>query len=160
MQELHKKGSTAECDHYRGLLISDHLGKVGATVVDGEMEARGSTTSYLPVAQCGAVQRRGTDLANHLVCTAFDVAAAKGMSIAVLFLDLAKAFDFVLREIVLGWPRFKDGEGLEYLCQLGLERERALVLAEEINEHTVLEELRVHPHLRELLTSLHTNSWF
>ena len=34
------------------------------------------------------------------------------------------------------------------------------MLAEEINNHTVLEELRLHPHLRELLAPLHTNSWF
>ena len=81
------------------------------------------------------------------------------MSVAVLFVDLFKAFDKVLREIVLGWPQ-NGNQGAEYLEKLSVDREHARKLAAEINQSTVLEEAGVPELARELLTSMHTGSWF
>ena len=65
--------------------------------------------------QRAGVPGRGTDLANHIVRTYIDHANIRGKSIAVILVDLSAAFDPVVCEIALGWPRYK----------LQLERERA-----------------------------------
>ena len=39
IRELHKKGSKRDCDKYRGLLISDHLGKAAADMLYDEVAA-------------------------------------------------------------------------------------------------------------------------
>lgn len=82
-----KKGSNLERDNSRGLPIGDHLSKLHLT--------------HIPKAQCGACLGRITDMANHTVHAFIDLAAnsAKGSS-CVVFLDLTKACDKAIREIV------------------------------------------------------------
>ena len=47
------------------------------------------------------------------------------------------------------------------LCLLGLSTEQAQVIAREINENgCVLTQMKVHQLIRELITSLHTGTWF
>ena len=92
-----------QCDCYRGLLISDHLSKAFTCILDEYVDPLYNRT--LPQTQCGAARAKGTDLANHLVRSALDYARGTGRSIFVLYIDLIKAFDFALGEIVAGWPR-------------------------------------------------------
>eukprot|EP00974_Lingulodinium_polyedra_P072497 7015386-Lingulodinium_polyedra.AAC.1 len=54
--------------------------------------------------QHGAVARRGVDLAAHLVLSFLEHCCLAAKSCFVLYLDLAKAFDPVVRELVLGIP--------------------------------------------------------
>ena len=83
------------------------------------------------------------------------------LSIAVLFIDLVKTFDHALRQVVIGWPHYFDGEGVEYLVQLGLPRKHAEDFAEDItNNGCILDHFKAHPHVRALITSLHTKSCF
>eukprot|EP00973_Karenia_brevis_P081305 11271377-Karenia_brevis.AAC.1 len=44
--------------------------------------------------------------------------------------------------------------------QLGFSRSHAEKLEKEINDGAVLADLQVHPHVIELLSSMHTQSWF
>ena len=88
-------------------------------------------------------------------------AAANQLSIAILFVDLTKAFDLVLREVVLGWPQLPGIKGIEYLEELGFPADHARQLAAEIaSDGCVFDEIRIHPHVRELVASMHTKSWF
>ena len=52
----------------------------------------------------------GTALASHVARSFLAVAAVWGWSTFVLLLDLTKAFDKVLRELVLGWPEGFSGD--------------------------------------------------
>ena len=158
LQELHKKGSTRVCDNFRGLLISDHLGKAASSVLYEPID--GPYHAYVPPAQCGAVKSKSGDLATHLLRTMLDIAAASCLSIVILFVDLVKAFDRVLREIVLGWPQSGASDGVQYLIDMGFNSDQAADLAREIANGTVLDEMRVHPHVKMLLASMHTGSWF
>eukprot|EP00973_Karenia_brevis_P000115 15107-Karenia_brevis.AAC.1 len=58
----------------------------------------------IPKEQCGAAAGRGTDLATHVIRSAIDYASLQGLAISILFIDLTKAFDYLVREIALGWP--------------------------------------------------------
>ena len=131
MQELPKKGNRIICDNFRGLLISDHLGKAASSILYHSIDE--PYHKYVPQSQCDAVKKKGSDLGTHTLRTAIDRAASLGLSPAILFVDLVKAFDRVLREIVLGWPQTGEENGVEYLVKLGFERHHVEVLSDEIN---------------------------
>ena len=154
LKELHKKGNTRICDHYRGLLISDHLGKAAASILYDHVDAQ--YHDYLPQAQCGAVKKKGGDFATHLLRTVMDHAASWGLSIVILFVDLVKAFDRILREVVLDWSQLPEQRSTEYLQELGFSHKQSIVL----EAGSVLQDIFVYPHVRELLASMHTGSWF
>ena len=158
LQELHKKDSTRVCDNFRGLLISDHLGKAASSVLYDPIDV--PYHSYVPQTQCGAVKRKSGDLATHFLRTMMDMATACSLSVVILFIDLVKAFDRVLREIVIGWPQSGADDGVQYLMGLGFSRDHATDLAKEIGAGTVLDDIKVHPHVTALLASMHTGSWF
>eukprot|EP00973_Karenia_brevis_P015981 2184649-Karenia_brevis.AAC.1 len=65
--------------------------------------------------QCGAVRKRGTDFATHLVASAVAAASMMSLSIFVLFLDLVKAFDRVVRQLVVGWGNSPTHDRKAYL---------------------------------------------
>ena len=98
---LFKKGDASKCNSYRGLLVSDHIGKIVASVVQTEIDAR--YCQQVGADQYGAVRGRGTALAQFLVRNFLDFCTLFCLSSMVLFLDLSKAFDFAPREIVMGW---------------------------------------------------------
>ena len=69
----------------------------------------------MPPDQHGAVAFKGTDFASHIIATAIDLAALLRLSIFVLFVDLTKAFDRVIRQHPLGWGDLPPSERLSYL---------------------------------------------
>ena len=116
---------------------------------------------YMPSVQCGAVPRKGTDFATHLVRSAVDYAALMGKSVALIFIDLIKAFDFAIRELAIGWPQLSEMSHVDHLCNLGLSRDRAQTVAGDIDSNgCILDQLQAHPHIIQMVSSLHTKSWF
>ena len=95
----------------------------------------------MPSCQFGAIKGGGTDLAHHLVLTALDYAAAMSYSIFVLFVDLVKAFDKVLRELVMGFSHHPAGDRVEYLCSVRLSHSDAEWMCCYIDEHGTAFEL-------------------
>eukprot|EP00973_Karenia_brevis_P036315 5008051-Karenia_brevis.AAC.1 len=71
----------------------------------------------IPMEQCGAAAGRGTDLATHVIRSAIDYACMLGLSIAILFIDLTKAFDYIVREIALGWPQKSIPDRIKLLVE-------------------------------------------
>ncbi|CAK0907837.1 unnamed protein product [Prorocentrum cordatum] len=90
-----KKGSVHECDDHRGLLLSDHAGKALTGMLKRSIED--VYTAKMPINQHGAVAGRGTDFASHIVATMADIASMMGWSVFILYLDIVKAFDRVIR---------------------------------------------------------------
>jgi hypothetical protein len=122
--DLYKgKGDPALCDSSRGLLVSDHLGKAFVSVLRDEVNE--PYMRNMPDCQHGGVRGLGTDMAHHFVLSAIDFAAAKKQSVFVLFLDLVKAFDKIIREIVVGWPQHCGPDRVAYLTTIGIPEEIA-----------------------------------
>eukprot|EP00972_Heterocapsa_arctica_P037742 5555703-Heterocapsa_arctica.AAC.1 len=58
----------------------------------------------MPQCQHGYVPGRGTDFATHTLLTAASLARSRGLCFFALFVDLVKAFDRIIREVLIGWP--------------------------------------------------------
>eukprot|EP00959_Pyramimonas_sp_CCMP1952_P047377 988789-Pyramimonas_sp.AAC.1 len=103
MQNAHKrKGPLTDCDESRGLVLEDHAAK-GLEQLLSHM-VTGPYQDHIPEVQRGAVAGRGTDYAAHHVHSFQAYCNATGRSAFAWFVDLAKAFDRIVREVVLGWP--------------------------------------------------------
>ena len=128
------------------------MGKVGAAVINDGID--GPYHAAVPPNQCGATRGKGTDLATHLLRSVQDYAKMHYKSLAIVFVDLSKAFDKIVREIVMGWfdkdwPIVSEQERrkrcVDTLCGHGLSRRQAKKLARIIEAGFVLGEAGVDP---------------
>ena len=160
--ELFKgKGDAKVCDASRGLLIGDHMAKGFIGCLKDSIE--NLYTANMPSCQHGAVSGGGSDLAHHLVLSAIDYAFAMSLSIFVLFVDLVKAFDKVLRELVMGFPHgvpLSNDAKIAYLVSIGLSRDEALWMVDYINEHgSAFDQWEVDKKVTALICGLHSKAW-
>eukprot|EP00973_Karenia_brevis_P085828 11905929-Karenia_brevis.AAC.1 len=89
----------------------------------------------VPIDQHGATAKRGTDFAHHIVRSFIDYANMAKLSFFVLFLDLIKAFDRIVRELVFGWPPDVPSDHAQYLTDLGIPPKAAEYIAEYVDSH-------------------------
>ena len=52
--------------------------------------------------------------------------------VGICFVDLVKAFDRVLRELMMGWPRSMTSHPIDYLRKVGVGKEDAIWLVDWI----------------------------
>ena len=162
-KELFKsKGSPTNTDDYRGLLISDHMAKAFLGVLKDEVDPVYQANQ--PRSQHGAMKGRGTDSAHHFVLSCLDYAVISAMSIMVLFVDLSKAYDRILREIVMGYPQHVPNQPdtqLKYLMKLGLEENVAKFIYEYIAEFgDAFFQWSLDRKVASLINALHSKCWF
>lgn len=112
-----RKGDPAVSDSSRGVLLATHASKGFANILAEEVDPL--YEKNMPECQNGAVASRGTDFAGHIIRCLLGVANLASLSIFVLFIDLVKAFDQAVREIVFGFPEDVE-DPLEYLLTIGL----------------------------------------
>ena len=128
-----RKGDPQECDNSRGILLADHASKALAGAVKRAVDAPYS--AHMPECQHGVVAGKGTEVASHLIRTAIDVAKLQRLSVFVLFIDLVKAFDRVIRQLVLGWGDRPPGDPAAALEALGASPRAAAWIAQYIQDH-------------------------
>ena len=158
--DLYKgKGDPSVTDNSRGLLIADHASKVFTGLLRKRVEPY--YMSYIPREQFGCASARGTVFATHLLRSFIDYCSILSASFFVLFIDLSKAFDFAIREILLSWRQGFDEDKVAHLMTLGLNEHDAEELVRDL-EHNggLLEYLGCDASVCELINSVHTNSWF
>ena len=153
------KGDRLVCDHSRGLLLADHSSKAFASQLKSYVDPVYELA--MPINQHGATRGRGTDFASHIVRSLIGVADVRCWSVFALFLDLIKAYDRVIRELVLGWPSNIETTGLDYLLNLGVNTSAAEWIAAFVDRTGGLLKLwGVDPKVRVLIAAMHTGSWF
>jgi hypothetical protein len=153
-----KKGPTTICDNSRGILLADHSGKGLTALIKNKLDP--DYTANIPSNQYGAVALKGTDFASHVVRSAISHASRVGASILVLFLDLVKAFDKAIRQLVYGWGPVVPPDPVAELVALGVTPKAAAWMARYIEQKGhVLEQWGADPKAVELAQSLHANAW-
>ena len=155
------KGDKRVCDNSRGLTIMSHPAKMMLQPVKDVAEP--FYLAGVPKSQYGATRGGGTDFGHHVVLEAIAYAASVGLSIFVLFLDLVKAFDLVLRELVFGFPPHVDEDNaskLAYLAGIGIEREDAQWIIDTIaTEGCAFDRFGVDRGTRDIINEAHSMSW-
>ena len=89
------KGDAADCNSHRRLLMADHASVLRPPIAQ-------VCDQRLPAEQCGCVRGRGTARVMHTSRQFARRAAAHKRPCALIFADLVKAFDRVLRAVVMG----------------------------------------------------------
>eukprot|EP00973_Karenia_brevis_P050951 7074997-Karenia_brevis.AAC.1 len=143
----------------RGILLACHSFKA---VLSAVLEPFESCYHHnIPECQHGAVKSKGTDLATHVVLTAIDLAARWAWCIFILFVDLSKAFDRVVRELVMGIPPSCKTSLLDYLASVGVPRKAAEWIDAYLKQHgPLLRQWGVPEQVVQLICSLHDRCWF
>ena len=105
---------------------------------------------------------RSGDVASHVLRTFVDLAIARSQCCFLLFLDLVKAFDYALRELLFGFSHdCKTREQQENVFKL-------LNVPQDVASHVmdwnaahgpILESIGVDCKARELMKPLYTNPW-
>lgn len=153
------KGNPAQCKNSRGLLVSDHLAKGFISMLKDEVEPH--YAKHVPSTQFGSVAKGGTEYAHHIVTSCVDYTRLSSLSIFVLFLDLEKAYDTVVREIVFGWPQNLQSDPRECLLGLGLHPQSARWIHDYVfGIGPAFQQWGVDKRATELIKALHANAWF
>ena len=154
-----RKGDPADCDANRGILLADHCSKIGTGLAQKRVES--AYLEYIPICQYGCAKNRGTAQAAASSILFWDACRLLERSSAILFLDLSKAFDFCVREVLLGWMPGFTGDKAKHLMSKGVDECFAQELADEIDRTGgILRECGVDDATRKVVTSLHHGSWF
>ena len=147
------------CDNSRGLLIGDRIGKHFTALLMPHVEPAAAVV-YLPEEQCGGARGKGTNRVT-LVSSQFISYTLKINKVAmILFLDLSKAFDKVVREMVM---KIIDDEQRSYqaIRELGLPPETADHIISYLQQQgTIFEQLNIDPVIAKLVAYLHDGTWF
>ena len=108
----------------------------------------------------GAVCKRGTDFGTHMLTSFSESRTNDNDSIGICFVDLVKAFDRVLRKLVMGWPRLMTSHPIEYLRKVGVGSDDATWIVNWITKRRPLfEEWVVHTKIAALVKNLHDGCW-
>ena len=102
---------------------------------------------------------RGADFATHILVSFMETCRKRKKFFFVLFVDLVKAFDRVIRELVFGIPPGATDVS-KHLSDLGLSMSQLNFVTNFIARHSSLfEVIGVHPRVIQLVCNLHASSW-
>ena len=157
-----RKGCPTECSDHRGILLAPHASKVLTGVLS--RRAQPAYLKQVGPSQFGSVRGRCTAQANLITRSLIDFARLMEVSAAILYIDLSKAFDVAVREILLGWPPKEDMSPemkRERLVKAGIAADDADEMVAYIDRTGgILEELGVDPTTRALMSEMHLGAWF
>ena len=145
-------------DNHRTLLLADHASKGLAGMGKDVLEQ--PYLEHQPECQFGARPGRGTDMATHLLSSMINYAEQASMSIVILFVDLTKAFDRIIRQILHGWGDLPADQRRHHLRGLGVSPRAIDWIAEYIQERgPLLEQWGADPAASVLARTLHEGAW-
>ena len=90
-----KKGDLKQCDYWRGICLLDVVGKVLGRIVQGRLQV--IAEKILPESQSGFRKGRGCADMIFVARQFVEKAREHGESLYVLFVDLRKAYDFMIQ---------------------------------------------------------------
>ena len=112
----------------------------------------------MPDTQFGATALRGADFATHILVTFMEIGRKRKKSFFVLFVDLVKTFDKVIRELVFGIPPGVTDVNT-HLSDLGLSMSQLNVVTSVIARHgSLFAMIGVDPRVIQLVRNLHASS--
>ena len=100
-------------------------------------------------------------MASHMLRSFMDLCQALSLSYLIIFIDLTKAFDLAIRELVVGSMKGADIDMVSLFVRLGLSPEHATELSDYINRSgPLLSQIGCDAKVVQLVKSLHSFAWF
>ncbi|CAK0838470.1 unnamed protein product [Prorocentrum cordatum] len=160
-RDFQPEGPCDDPDEYRGILLEENVTK-GMKEVLAPFVVFDSYSASMLDSQFGAVGGRGTDMAAFLLQCFMAYCDQRSLSYFVLFVDLVKILDKILREITVGIPGHV-ADLYQYLRDRGLTHAQAMWamwVAQWVGRHRS-QFLRWGMSLKivRLLCNLHAVSW-
>jgi hypothetical protein len=98
---LYKSGDSRNCNNYRGIALTSHLGKTFERILaERLLKHMLKTPGAIPNTQCGFIPGKGTDDAIIMSRVLASLALSKGQNLYTCFVDLQKAYDLVDRGVL------------------------------------------------------------
>ena len=153
------KATLQTATSHRGLLIADHASKVFTSLLQPPIAQ--ACDQRLPAEQCGCMRGRGTARVMHTSRLFARRAAAHKRPCALIFADLVKAFDRVLRAVVMGDSSINnDPANGDQVRERWSESRVPDAIAYVRKTGGVLSEAALHPGVLHLSRDLHDGTWF
>ena len=151
-------GLQNQCSGYRGILVQSGIAK--AIHRSARPLAVGHWLPHAHSCQLGGRRGCSADMGHFfLSCGFFHYCQVRGLSCAVLFLDLTSAYYGVIRETVMGSGL--TGRSLEAMAEsLSLTKEDLQLLRHYVACEPVLESQNASTLLSELTREMHASTWF
>jgi hypothetical protein len=155
MAVIHKRGSTAVAENYRGIMLLPTMAKRFHALIRRRLMER--LQKQRPQGQIGGFAHMQVPFGSQQLQVFGRIMDAKGYSSAVVFFDLTNAFHRLIRELVSGIHVPSEVEAvLEALVSEGIPAHEVGRLLEL---PSLLKAMHAPPFLIQLLQDLHTDTW-
>ena len=100
IKPLHKSGSTAKHDNYRGICISNHLSKLFTLILNKRLQAWADQNDVIPDQSLGFRKGLRTEDGLFVLNSILDKYARKGQKVYACFVDFAKFYDSISHDLL------------------------------------------------------------
>lgn len=155
MAVIHKKGSTAVAENYRGIMLLPTFAKRFHALIRVRLMER--LRRQRPQGQIGGFANMQVPFGSQMLQVFGRIMDSQGHSSAIVFFDLTNAFHRLIRELVSG-IHVPDAieEVLQAVAKEGIPAQEVVKLLELPH---LLQQLNAPPFLIQLLQDLHTDTW-
>ena len=155
MAVIHKKGSTLQAGNYRGIMLLPTIAKRFHALIRKRLMDR--LHGQRPQCQIGCFAHMQVPFGSQMLQVFGRIMDARGLSSAIVFVDLTNAFHRLIRELVSGVHLPEEVEAvLQALRAEGLPEHE---VAQLLELPSLLQQLNAPPFLVQLLQDLHTDTW-
>ena len=153
------KGSRSFIDNYRDVMLAEGDGKFDSSLLRRDVMT--AVSHMVPDSQVGSGPHGGATDVGHLMTRAiFSLAGAALGSVAILYLDVVRAFASVRRRIALPGDIEGEEHWLRWLLQCGFSADDASEIILAACSFINWADAGAHPHAIAMLQAAHTRSWF
>ena len=156
LKMIPKRLGAVEAKHLRGILLLPTLAKRVHAIARTRLMAQASR--HRDPAQLGGYAGQQVAFGAQTLRALTNIFSARGMSSAVLYVDLATAFHHLIRQLVTGVTAHDDWQCvLDTLYTAGTPLEASQAGAKLVS---VLDRLNIDPILGRLLKDIHASTWY
>ncbi len=155
MYPIHKSGSLAVAKSYRGVMLLNTLSKCFHALLRKRVMEHLSPLRM--ESQLGGFEHQQAQFGAQCIQTVGRISAAKGLSMAALFVDVRGAYHYLIRELVLGIENVDDFQAIIQALETEEAETRGVKLWSQIPG--LLQRIGTKANLVSLLRELHQDTW-
>ena len=156
LKMIPKRSGAIEAKHFRGILLLPTLAKRVHAIARARLMRQASVQR--DPAQLGGYAGQQVSFGSQALRALTNVFTAKGLSSAILYVDLATAFDHLVRQLVTGVGSPADWDVVLMSLASATSPAEAKTLGSQLIG--VMDKLNIDPILTRLLRDIHESTWY